>query len=684
MNAIAARWEPEQVRLWTGSVLAALLVHLVPAALLVLYIHWPPRPPPLAGSPAALDVELASLPASTSPGASSALQTPAPSRQQQSPSERLALAAASRLQPLAKVQPIAQEAAPAPANVAPAFDASTTSAPAALSDPGTSNLTEQLWLSEVKARLESYKEYPSSATAAMQQDTVMLQFSVDQTGQVTYSQIDSSHHYQALEQEVQQMLRLAGRLPAPPPQLSDDVVITVPVQFDLDFMPGLLCGGSACPTAHGAHGAAKPVAPPAPTLANCTAPASPGPAPAGSTATLEQMRAYRERLNQYVAAGGNQLACLSQVRGVSTLALRDTLTQQLHSMVDDFNAQASAFEAKAQAEALQAQRTRQQQAQALAVQAYATCKLSTAPRAPGSALAADSAPSYRRQLVGYQSAVRRYVACLRQADLAGRAPERGLASDQRAELDRSAVQLGDAAIQSFNQLVTGFNAQVPRLRRQALAAETQQNLAEAVVRAAAIFPNSTWSVPAPLPASECLHITLSGQTYYVRLCDPTYVTTVSGLAQLLKSAPKASDTLDVQIQKITTNAAADAIASDPAMAEATQQEAIAALHGFPYGICPHPPCAPPILGIAVAPEHGVQIQQGTAPPLQTISYSVSELQIAGRRLSLTISGKSENAAGGVDLSAVHVDLVLSPDNQTLHGYCWTGQQRRACTLARHP
>lgn len=685
MNAIAARWEFEQARLWTGSALTALLMHLVPVALLVLYLHWSPKPPRLAGSQAALDVELASPPPAAAPAASSPKPQPAPQPQTRQP--RLPpLVTVKSVQPLSQMQPIPQPDA-VPSRTAPVAPAAATSAPVEPSDldaRGAPDLGLQVWEDEIVARLAGYKEYPSSALKQMQQDTVSLHISVDHAGQVTYSRVDSTHHYQALEQEVQQMLRLAGRLPAPPSQLSSHAVVTVPVQFALDFMPNILCSGSHCPSARGAQSKPKAVAPPPPTLASCTAAASPGPAPAAATATLEQMRAYRERLNQYLAAAGNQLACLSQVREANTLASRDSLTGQLKSMVDDFNTQAHAFEAKAQARALQAQQARQRQAQALAAQTYATCKLPSTPPAPGSALTADAAPSYRRQLAGYQSAVRSYVDCLRQANLAAAAPERGLASDQRAQLAQTAVQLGNAAIQSFNQVVTGFNAQVPHLRQQALAAEVQQNLAEAVVRGTAIFPSSTWSVPAPLPADECFRILRIGQTYRAQLCNPAYVTTASGLAQLLKSTPQVSDSSAVRAQKIRTNEAADAIASEPGMEKATQQEGIAALHGVFPGQCKQACGQPPILGIAIAPKVGVQIQtENGASRLQTTtSYSVSELQVAGRHLSMTISGKSDNAAGGVDSSTVHFDLVLSPDNRTLSGYCWTGQERQACTLAQ--
>jgi TonB family protein len=679
MNAIADRWEPEQVRLWTGSAFAALLVHLVPAALLVLYIHWSARPSPLAGSPAALDVELASLPSASSTSASS-LQ---PSQsQKQLQASRAQLAAVDTVRPLGQMQSVPQPDV-APSDAARVADAGATSVPAESSDLGASGASDpgfQLWEDEMVARLASHKDYPSSALLAVQQDTVTLQISVDRTGQVTYSRVDSTHHYPALEQEVQQMLRLAGSMPAPPSEAAG-LVFSVPVQFSLDFAPDILCGASGCPKSEdGKQSKPKAVAPPPPTLASCTAPDSPGPAPAGSTATLERMRAYREQLNQYLAAAGTQLACLSQVRETDTVAMRDTLTQQLKSMVDDFNAQAHTFETKAQAQALQAQQARQQQAQALAGQVYATCTPPRVSQAPGT-LSTKDAASFRRQLIGDQAAVRAYVDCLRQAELAAAAPDRGLAGDQRAQLAQTALQLGDAAIQSFNQLVGKFNAQVPHLR-QALVAE-QQNLAEAVVRGAAIFPSSVWDLPVPLPTGECVYITQSGQSYHAQLCDPTYVTTISDLSQIIRNSYNSANPTP---GTVITKALADT-AADNALPQATQQEAIAAQHGFPAdgADCGGPHiCPPPILGIAVTTEAGFGGQvQPTGPQQQTISYSVSELQVAGRRISMTISRSSDHDAGSEGMSAVHFDLVLSPDNQTLRGYCWTGEQRQQCTLVRH-
>lgn len=674
VNANAVRCEQEQAQLWASSAFAALLVHLVPVALLVLYLQWPPRPLPRAGSPAAMDVELTSMPPA-GPTAASPLPRTAPQPQtRQPPASRPQLAAVNPVLPLAQMQSIPQPEA-VPSNPAPVAESAASSAPAESTDfdaPGTPDPGLQLWEDELLAQLARYKEYPRSAVKQMQQDTVKLHISVDPTGQVTYAKIDSSRHYPPLEQEVQRMLRLAGRLPAPPPQLANDAVVTVPVQFSL----------------------IQPKAAPArPTLASCTAAAGPGPAPAESTATVEQLRAYRESLIQYLAAAGNQLRCLSQVREAGAVPLRETLTRQLHSIVDSFNAETRVVEAKAQAQAdaqaLQAQQARRRQAQALAAQIYAACTTPSVSQPPG-ALNAKDALAFRRQLLNDQSAVRSYVACLQKADLAAAAPDRGLVSDQRAQLSQTALQLGNAAILAFNQVAGRFNAQVPQLRQQALAAQRQQalakaslsatavfannpqeqqNLAEALVRAARIFPNSTWDVPAPLPPDQCFRVTQSGQIYQAQVCHSTYVTSLDASTQMAGTMGAKGGLL----AEIGGNGGIT-LPGDAGLALATVQERIAAQHGVAGD--PGDGRSPPILGIAVAPES--QAGQQTGSSTETVLYSISDLHVAGRHVSLTINRTSP---GG--WTPVHLDLILSPGGQTLHGDCWTGQQRSECTLTRH-
>lgn len=407
---------------------------------------------------------------------------------------------------------------------------------------------------------------------------------------------------------------------------------------------------------------------PSPPIGQCIAPATPGSAPPGATATREQMRAYRDGLEQYLADADKQVACLGQVQTTASLTSRTALIRQVHAIVDNFNAQARVFEARTQAEALQGQQARQQQLQAFAAQVYAACKPPNAPPDPGAALSSDRADSYRQQLIGYQSTVRSYLACLRQANLAARAP--GLASDQSAQLDHTGTQLGDAAIQSFNQVVARFNGHAPSPRPQPAAAETQKGLAEVVVQGEAIFPDSKWSVPAPLPTDECFSITRVGQTYRARLCQSSYVAPVDATTQLARTMGSGGGLL----AEMGSNGGIN-LPGDAGLERATVQERIMAIHG----VAGDPRGGPPIMGIAVAPKSDASQQVGLAQ--QTISYSINKLQIAGRHLSLTIAWRSDRATGSDDSNMMHFDLVLSPDNQTLNGYCSMGQQQgRQCMV----
>ena len=686
MNASANRWGPEEVRLWGGSALGALLLHLIPAGLLVLYLHWQPLPQPPTGTRSVLEVELAAMPSAASPPASSPHATSPPHAASTS-AKPTQLAAVDPVRPLGKMPAVSQPAAVS-SKAAPTADIGAASASLGTADLGSAatGMTLQLWLEEVRARLKSHMEYPDSAIQTMQsegvmQDTVTLKFSVDPDGQVTYSRVNSAHHYQDLEQETRQMLRLSSALPAPPHVLAPDAVVTVPVQFDLEIRPAP-CTGAHCSTAQAVQSKPHAVPPPPPTLESCTATASPGPAPSGSAATLEQMRAYRDTLNQYLIAGGSQLTCLSQVQDPSAHALQDTLTRQLHTLVDGFNAQTRVFQAKLQAQALQAQqaalRESQERVRAIAAQVYGTCTAPPALRDPGPLSAQDGA-SFRHKLIDYQSAVHRYVDCLQQAERAATDPSRGLSNDQRAQLDLSAAQRGNAAIAAFNQLVGLFNAQVPHIRK-AIAAQNQ--LAEAVVRGTAIFPSSTWNnLPLPLPPDECISINQVGQSYRAQLCNPTYTVTVSGLSQQLSnSVERENPTAEQEAKKAYVKLLAQ---TSGLPAWATKQEAIAAQHGLPADLACHGPsrCAPPVLGLTITTQAGPGLEPSAR--VQTVTYSISELQVAGRRISMTITGRSSQDTTRDESNAVHFDLVLSPDNRILRGNCWTGQQRSICSLARH-
>ncbi|MGH8207424.1 MAG: energy transducer TonB [Steroidobacteraceae bacterium] len=620
MSALAARFELERSRLWGASACVVVLAHLGLAALLLLHFNW--RQPALAGTADALDVEIASPSALLAGPSTAVAQLQQPARRAPPPQ----LAAFSTLNPIPQLQPIPQQQEePQPLSVTPAQTASAMLAAAEASVVPIPDLTtvpvatlgqanvppspEQLWLAQVIARLQRYKSYPRSAVKRRRQDTVMLRFTVNHAGHILDSGVDSMRHYRVLENEAKKMLRLAAPLPALPQQLTaDQIVVRVPINFALV---------SSKSSSGGTH---------------CVKPADAGPAPAGATATLAQMQAYRRRLNQYIAAARSELDCLGGA-GTADLADRDAAMGQVQRLVDRFNVQARAFQAKAAARALQAQRARQAAAAALLAQAtrgYAACTPPTARSA--ATLTGDSAQAYRKQLLGYAAAVRVYLACVNQVQRTSVAQAGGvLTADQLTELGRTATQLANAAVLPFDQLAARFNSQLKRAQKQeALAGARERDIQGIHGAPEVFFPNSTWDTPAPLPAGNCFSIVRVGPTYQARLCKGTYVT-----------------------------------------------------EKFVHGVSQAPGGPPVSLGtVSVPPDLETAEMQNSHPT--TIAYAIGRLRVSAAHLIMTINRKSDAPPGAQDnWDSIHFDLVLSADGRRLVGHCWTAQKRWDCQLPRH-
>jgi TonB family protein len=520
------------------------------------------------------------------------------------------------------------------------------------------------WLDQVKSLLEQHKQYPSSALRRQQQDTVMLNFSVDRNGRVTQLRIDSSRHYRALEKEVRRMVQLTGRLPAPPAQV--DVAqysFTVPITFNLT----------------------KPAAS-RETLARCAAPQSPGPAPTGATATPQQMSAYRQRLNEFLLASRTQLACISKVPGADALASRKALTQQLQGLVANFNTQVGSFQSALQAKAQSAQASaaaKQTKARMLAQQAYASCEPPASPvgNLPSPTMSASNAfvalQAYRKQLLRYRVAVGIYLACLKKADKAVLLSEniQLTGAPGRELLSQDAATLADTAIGPLNDAISSFNA---RLRRQKM---------QVLVQAPAIFPDSVWQAPEPLPKGECIRVFRFGKGYRAELCQTTYLSSA-----ILNEGRGGSQS--------------GMSSTDAAIASATVAEQIAASHGIQVPDLPDQPSPPPVLGIAVAPTAASAQQNSSQPP--SVTFTVGDLRVTGRHLFVAITRSSDKlaecASGETsgDVSepsdtngpepvtctqqqpwhAMLMELALSQDSQSLRGQCSTEQRHWACTLTR--
>ncbi|MCA1975163.1 MAG: energy transducer TonB, partial [Caenispirillum sp.] len=90
------------------------------------------------------------------------------------------------------------------------------------------------YLAQVQAWLERHKEYPRSARMRRQEGTVLLQFVLDRSGRVLSHRIVRGSGHDALDAEVDAMIRRASPLPPMPPAMTAQTMdITVPVQFAL-------------------------------------------------------------------------------------------------------------------------------------------------------------------------------------------------------------------------------------------------------------------------------------------------------------------------------------------------------------------------------------------------------------------------------------------------------------------
>lgn len=226
--------------------LASLGVHGGAAAALFLGFSTAVKAPP----PAAMVVELASLP--SAPPIPPSLAPPAPKQDEARPKPvedklkipplpKLAFAikpeVAVPLKPLQdEKKPIADKPAdettrPATPQ-APLKDAPKAPAIGAPSDqPSTA---EQSWEARVLAALERKKRYPGDAQRQGQEDVIYVRIGVDRNGRVVDSQIRKSRGYPLLDSEVMALVQRASPLPAPPKDVSGDpVMLLVPVDFFL-------------------------------------------------------------------------------------------------------------------------------------------------------------------------------------------------------------------------------------------------------------------------------------------------------------------------------------------------------------------------------------------------------------------------------------------------------------------
>jgi protein TonB len=90
------------------------------------------------------------------------------------------------------------------------------------------------WKSQLVARLERYKQYPSQAQSRGEQGVAQLAFSVDRSGGVHNPRIVRSSGSSLLDAATLTLVERAAPLPPPPPEISGaQIAIVVPVRYNM-------------------------------------------------------------------------------------------------------------------------------------------------------------------------------------------------------------------------------------------------------------------------------------------------------------------------------------------------------------------------------------------------------------------------------------------------------------------
>ena len=103
--------------------------------------------------------------------------------------------------------------------------------------PGTSSRNPDAvpnWKSQLVARLERYKQYPSQAQSRGEQGEAQLAFSVDRNGGVHHARIVRSSGSILLDEATLALAERAAPLPPPPPEIPGaQIAIVVPIRYNM-------------------------------------------------------------------------------------------------------------------------------------------------------------------------------------------------------------------------------------------------------------------------------------------------------------------------------------------------------------------------------------------------------------------------------------------------------------------
>jgi protein TonB len=256
MNAtretVVVRHWPEALR-WGACFALALGIHAAGAA--VLLARWNENSDAVANAPVIL-IELATLPVAPDtkpselppgPQQPEAQPEPEPVKPVEKPVEKtVELPPAPQAEPLAAVtpppKPVEKQVEKRPrhkhASLASAPSTAESKAErAAAPMPGAPSHNPAAvpnWKSQLVARLERYKSYPSQAQARGEQGVAQLAFSVDRSGGVHHARIVRSSGSSLLDEATLELVERAAPLPPPPPEISGaQIAIVVPIRYNI-------------------------------------------------------------------------------------------------------------------------------------------------------------------------------------------------------------------------------------------------------------------------------------------------------------------------------------------------------------------------------------------------------------------------------------------------------------------
>jgi protein TonB len=90
------------------------------------------------------------------------------------------------------------------------------------------------WKSQLVARLERYKRYPSEARSRGEGGVAQLAFSIDRNGGVHHARILRSSGSSLLDRETLSLVERAQPLPPPPPEMGGaQIAIVVPIRYNI-------------------------------------------------------------------------------------------------------------------------------------------------------------------------------------------------------------------------------------------------------------------------------------------------------------------------------------------------------------------------------------------------------------------------------------------------------------------